>query len=163
MKKIVVDLGKCTGCRSCQIICALSREGELNYELARIQISKDDRLGLSIAVPCSQCEKAPCVEVCPTDAIVRDPKTGAKELDLDKCIVCRICVTACPFGSISVVEKRGQEKVIKCDLCQGNPQCVTVCEPKAIRYEEPIALAKENSVAFADKFFDIIKETKGLS
>jgi carbon-monoxide dehydrogenase iron sulfur subunit len=162
MKKIIVGLGNCTGCRCCQIICALSREGELNYELARIQILKDDKLGLSVALPCSQCEKAPCVEVCPTDAIAFDPKTGANEIDLDKCIVCKMCVTACPTGSISIIEKKGKEKVIKCNLCEGNPQCVTVCEPGAIRYEEPIALAKGKSDAFAHKLFDIIKEHKGL-
>lgn len=162
MKKIVVDLGKCTGCRSCQIICALSLEGELNYDLARIQILKDDKLGLSVAVPCSQCEKAPCVEVCPTDAIALDPKTGANEIDPDKCIGCEMCVTACPFGSISVIDKNGHGKWVKCELCNGDPQCVKFCEPGAIRYEEPKALAKERSTAVAEKFFEIIKEAKGL-
>lgn len=163
MKKIVVDLGKCTGCRTCQIICAMSHEGVLNYELARISVTKDDKLGVSAVVPCSQCKKAPCVDVCPTGANAWVPATGANVIDPEKCIGCELCLTACPFGSISMIARNGQETAVKCDLCNGDPQCVKFCEPQAIRYEEPRELAKLKADVFSGKFLEIIREIKGMA
>jgi Fe-S-cluster-containing hydrogenase component 2 len=163
MKKLVVDLGKCTGCKSCQIICALTHESEANYNLARINISKDDSMGLSAPVPCAQCLDAPCVEACPVEAIVLDTKTGAKIIVDEECIMCEACVGACPFGAISLIEKGGQTKVIKCDLCHGDPECVKHCEPGAIRYREAADMAEERSDALGDKLIEVIKLNMGLA
>lgn len=163
MKKIIVDLGKCTGCKSCQIVCAISHERELNYGLARIKIVKDDSMGLSTPIPCHQCLNAPCLESCPVDAISADPKTGAKIIDESVCILCESCVTACPFGAISVIEKNGQTRVIKCDLCNGDPQCVRHCETKAIRFMEAGELAMERTEALGDRLIEAIKLNKELA
>lgn len=163
MKKIVVDLGKCTGCMSCQIICALTREGEANYDFARINISKDDSLGFSAPIPCAQCLEAPCVEACPVEAIVLDPKTGAKVIDEEECILCEACVVACPFGAITIIEKGGETKIIKCDLCKGDPECVKHCEPGAILFKEASELAEEKTDALGDKLIQVIKINKGFT
>ena len=163
MKKIVTNLGKCTGCKSCQIICALTHEGESNYDFARINISKDDSMGLSAPIPCAQCLDAPCVEACPVEAIVLNPETGAKVIVDDECILCEVCVTACPFGAISVIEKEGQTKVIKCDLCHGDPECVKHCEPDAIQFREASEMAEERTGALGDKLIELIKLNKGIS
>ena len=163
MKKLVVDLGKCTGCRTCQIICALSNEGEANYGLARIRISKNDALGLSSPIPCRQCQKAPCLEVCPVDAIVVDIETGAKVINYEDCIVCESCVEACPFGAISAVEKNGESKVIKCDLCGGDPQCVKHCETGAIQFMAVDDFGKEKAYSIGHTVLEVIKEAKGIT
>jgi Fe-S-cluster-containing hydrogenase component 2 len=163
MKKIIVELGKCTGCKSCQIICALKNESEPNYDFARIKVSKDDSMGLSVPIPCTQCLDAPCVEACPVEAIVLDPKTGAKVIDDEECILCEACVAACPFGAISVIVKGGQTKVIKCDLCRGEPECVKHCEPGAILFKEASELAEAKTDALGDKLIEVIKINKGFS
>jgi Fe-S-cluster-containing dehydrogenase component len=49
---------------------------------------------------CLQCEKAYCVEVCPTPALTKNDQTGVVDFDKDKCIGCKQCIIACPWGSI---------------------------------------------------------------
>ena len=50
----------------------------------------------------------------------------------DLCIGCQMCVSACPFGVMAFDADRGI--AFKCDLCDGTPECVRVCEPKALDY-----------------------------
>ena len=143
-------------------MCALSHEKEANYELSRIRIAKNDELGLSSPLPCRQCQKAPCMEVCPVEAIVVDAKTGAKVINYEDCVVCESCLEACPFGSISGVEKNGERKVIKCDLCGGDPLCVKHCETGAIKFMESEDLGKEKAYSMGDTLLTVIKEAKGI-
>ena len=56
---------------------------------------------------------------------------GRVEVDYEKCIGCRTCVSVCPFGAMHFVAS--DRKVIKCDLCDGDPQCVRFCDTKAVR------------------------------
>jgi len=70
------------------------------------------------------------MESCPEKAIVRDSQTGAVKILQDKCIGCKICISACPFGIIVVDPKTREVK--KCDLCDGNPACTKVCPTSAI-------------------------------
>jgi Fe-S-cluster-containing hydrogenase component 2 len=57
-------------------------------------------------------------------------KTVALIVDSKKCIGCKECVWACPFGAITV--RNGV--AIKCDLCGGDPECAKVCVPNAIKF-----------------------------
>jgi len=85
---------------------------------------------LSVPMICEQCDPAPCETVCPTKAITRNAKTDALNVDPDKCTGCKECIGACPFGAVSV--RKGV--ALKCDLCDGEPECAKVCVPGAIRY-----------------------------
>lgn len=130
-----IDHEKCTGCQSCTISCALKRERISNPLLGRIQVARRPKEGVHIPVVCNQCLKAPCIKVCPVDALSRDPVTQVVNLDYDVCIGCRYCAMACPFGAMLVNVDTG--KVMKCDLCQdieGGPTCYKVCHNEAIRY-----------------------------
>jgi Fe-S-cluster-containing hydrogenase component 2 len=53
-------------------------------------------------------------------------------VDYDLCIGCKACVAACPFGAMGFDEI--EKKVIKCDMCDGEPLCVRFCDMKAIDY-----------------------------
>ena len=66
------------------------------------------------------------------EAIVRDPKTGAKMVLEDLCVGCKVCTIACPFGTVNYLAKTG--KVQKCDLCEGEPACAEACPTGAITY-----------------------------
>jgi Fe-S-cluster-containing dehydrogenase component len=83
------------------------------------------------------------VKACPVEAFHRDEKTGAVLIDDDVCIGCRLCIDECPFGGISIDPDK--ERVIKCDLCGGDPQCVKYCPTSALQYvraDRMIALKK---------------------
>jgi Fe-S-cluster-containing hydrogenase component 2 len=71
-------------------------------------------------------------------------------VDYDICIGCRMCVAICPFGGMSFDPIA--QKVIKCDFCDGDPQCVRFCEVDAIQYLDASEQSMEKQVAIADKF-----------
>ncbi|MCX7702682.1 MAG: 4Fe-4S dicluster domain-containing protein [Planctomycetota bacterium] len=131
---ILVDIGRCTGCRLCEMVCSVKNEGVTNPTKARIQVVKWDTEGTAIPVVCQQCEDAPCAAVCPVSAISRDSATGALKINNEKCIRCRICVQACPFGAIGYNAQ--MNKVFKCELCDGEPMCVAFCEPQALLFTD---------------------------
>jgi Fe-S-cluster-containing hydrogenase component 2 len=81
---------------------------------------------------CQQCEEAPCIAVCPVGALSIDEELARVVIDHDRCIKCKLCLTACPFGSMGY-DTIGK-KVIKCELCEGDPVCVRFCDPGAITY-----------------------------
>ncbi len=134
MKVLTIDLARCTGCRSCEYACSFRHTGAFNRWDSKIIISQflDDYI--FIPTVCTQCEDAYCVNVCPTKALTKNYETGVVEFDSNKCIVCKQCVIACPWGSIKL-NHTGRE-IIKCDLCGGDPECVKVCQPGALRFVE---------------------------
>ena len=69
---------------------------------------------------------------CPVGALSRNEELNRVEVDYEVCIGCRTCVSVCPFGAMNYnpIDKN----VAKCDLCDGNPQCVNFCEVKAVEY-----------------------------
>jgi len=65
----------------------------------------------------------------------------------EKCIGCKQCVVACPWGSIRI-NHLGKE-IIKCDHCSGDPACVKVCKAEALTYVEveDVVSSKQQGVA----------------
>lgn len=143
MKKILTCIiSNCTGCRICELICALEKGDGCNPAKARIKIIKVEESGTDVPGICQHCEDPPCQDVCPVEAIIRDPDTGAVILMEDVCIGCRACTLVCPYGAITMDVDRGV--MIKCDLCQGNPQCVEFCPKGALIYERPDVIDARN-------------------
>jgi electron transport protein HydN len=116
----------------------------------------------SMPVQCKHCENSPCLAVCKQKAISR---VGAQVIvDENKCIGCKDCLVACPFGAITLlpfyvggkqVNATGEGKVAasKCDLCfedQAGPACVRVCPNEALRLTDVNAERKEKNIAAAE-------------
>jgi Fe-S-cluster-containing dehydrogenase component len=95
------------------------------------------------------------MSVCPVKAISRDQELNRVLVDYDTCIGCRMCVAICPFGAMAYNAKTS--KVMKCDFCDGDPQCVRFCETKAIRYADASEQNIQKQVAVADKFINLIQ------
>lgn len=130
---LFVDPDICNGCRLCEMICALRTTGSvISPTKARIRVVKRETLGVDVPMVCRQCEDPPCRNVCPANAITVNPKTSAIMVLEDRCIGCRECMLACPFGAISFDDDK--RVCVICDLCDGDPQCVKICLWDAIRY-----------------------------
>ena len=119
----------CEACGKCELACAYAHSDQGRPGSSRIKVF---RVGPERGAPivCFQCDHAACVAVCPTKALVRNERTGAIDLLESRCVRCRMCVGACPFGNI--VWERGARAVSKCDLCRGDPACVKFCPSGAL-------------------------------
>lgn len=133
----------CTGCRRCEAICSFYHEKVINPRRSRIAVIKYEDVGLDIPITCRQCEDPPCAAVCPTNAIYRDEKTTAMLISKEKCIGCKQCIIACPFGAPLIDHVTGN--ILLCDLCGGNPKCAEWCPTTAIEWTraDSFGLAKK--------------------
>jgi len=157
MQKILfVDPEKCTGCRICESACSIHNEKVCNPTRARVHVVKWETAGVYIPMICLQCDSAICETVCPMRAIKRDPKTGAMLIDSTLCVGCRLCVQFCPFGGVEIDDTTG--KIIKCDLCGGEPVCVKFCDPEALRYVNVTAANVRKRRAAAERFSELMKK-----
>ena len=153
---IAVEHKKCTGCRTCQLLCSLYHFGESNPTKSAVRVIRMERDGLVNSFPlvCQQCEPAPCIDVCPTQAISRD-ETGTLKFNRDDCTMCEDCVEACPVGAIAITADKG---LINCDLCDGEPQCVPACHASCLSVVESDTAAKKNP----DHLVGILKQNNLL-
>jgi len=133
VKKIRVDFGRCSGCRSCEMACSLAHDGEFGSSLSRIRVTKREDAGVDTPVVCRLCLDALCVAACPAGAI-SVAETGARVVDAAACTGCGECVRACEHEAIHLHPETG--KAIVCDLCGGNPKCVERCPLKVLVYGE---------------------------
>jgi len=131
-KMLFIDPDRCTGCRICVMACSLSKTNTFNPIRSRISIAKWEEEGIMVPIMCQHCEEPLCMIACPVDARSKDKETGIVRINDQVCIGCRMCIMVCPFGgpSFDPVES----KVVICDLCDGNPQCVDVCPTGALQY-----------------------------
>ncbi len=133
-KNLVIDPGKCTGCKQCELACSYVKEGSFNPSKSRIRVFDFHTEGRFVPYTCTQCDEAWCQQACPVDAITTDPETGVKQVHENLCVGCKVCTIACPFGTINYNVSSG--KVVKCDLCGGDPECVKACPTQAIVFTD---------------------------
>ena len=133
---IVVNLDRCTGCFGCEVACKMENGVALGERWSKVLTvgpvgEYPDMTRYALPTMCQQCENAPCVSVCPTGASYRD-EDGVVLVDKEKCIGCKYCMMACPYGVRQFNEDAGV--VQKCTLCaqitadgDGVPACVHNC------------------------------------
>ena len=139
MKQILVREARCSGCRACEVACVARHEGRFGTSSARIRVFKDESLGVDRPRVCRMCLEAFCVSACPTTALARHVVAGTILLDSEQCLCCTACADACSFGVLSVHPLTGLP--LFCDLCDGDPACVTRCATGALVYGDPDAAA----------------------
>ncbi|MEM2514538.1 MAG: 4Fe-4S dicluster domain-containing protein [Candidatus Bathyarchaeia archaeon] len=132
MKKLSVDESKCIGCRICEYLCSLIKEGSIIPSLSRIKILSDWPIKNSIIL-CKQCEDPECAKNCPVSAISAD-SNGLVIINENKCIGCSACVQACPYDAIKI--HPAKKLAIKCDLCNGEPVCAINCMHGALTFSQ---------------------------
>lgn len=127
MRLLALMPEECTGCRTCELVCALQNFQENNPAKAALRIK-----GLFPAPGhyqlqlCTQCGE--CAQVCPTGAISKR-EDGAYIIDANECTGCYSCVDACPEGVMFTHES--MQTPIKCNSCG---ECVTYCPKKLLGF-----------------------------
>jgi Fe-S-cluster-containing dehydrogenase component/formate-dependent nitrite reductase membrane component NrfD len=135
----VIDNRKCIGCHACTTACKQEHEVPLGVFRTWVkQVEKgqfpNTRRVFSV-MRCNHCTDAPCVEICPTEALfIR--KDGIVDFDKDRCIGCRSCMQACPYDALYI--DPDTRTAAKCNYCAHRtdiglePACVNVCPEHAI-------------------------------
>ena len=163
---VVANPHKCIGCRACEVACAVAHletsvaiAGAMDTPfLPRLNLVQTPLV--TMPIQCRQCDDAPCANICPVSAITH--QADKIMVNTKRCIGCKSCMIACPFGAMDMVPeyKDGQavkqdglhladredgpdkEKLIahKCDLCAGReegPACVEACPASAFVVVKP--------------------------
>jgi Fe-S-cluster-containing hydrogenase component 2 len=151
-KFLWVDPKKCNGCMECEIACAWVKTGGKDTTRSRIRVIDWNQKGFFLPVSCQQCESAPCMDVCPKEAIQRDPADQRVVIDYNRCVSCRMCVAVCPFGAMGFDDQI--RMVVKCDLCGGDPACVPRCEPGALVFSDSCQTHTHRIRAAASRVID---------
>lgn len=139
---MVIDTTKCIGCESCTVACKAENNAADGHWRTRImvQVTSAEQATPTMRFvkwACMHCANAPCVTVCPTRAS-HHLADGTVVVDEARCVGCKYCVAACPYGARYFDEERGLPD--KCDRCQARlaqglaPACVTTCVGRAISF-----------------------------
>jgi Fe-S-cluster-containing dehydrogenase component len=139
------DIDRCIGCHSCEVHCKANKKLPEGPRLCRIYqvgpkwAGKVPRMVFPF-IACFHCENPWCVAACPSGAMQKRPEDGIVFVDEEKCIGCKQCMYACPWG---VPQWNPQAlKAVKCDLCKDRideglrPACVTKCITGCLYLEE---------------------------
>jgi molybdopterin-containing oxidoreductase family iron-sulfur binding subunit len=98
---MVIDLDKCTGCRACMVACKVENNTpEANFWMYVFRFEEGEFPNSRVWFmprPCQHCDNAACVKVCPVGARYKR-EDGLTATDFDRCIGCRYCEVACPYG-----------------------------------------------------------------
>lgn len=106
---MVVDLEKCMGCKTCMVACKVENntpQGIFWMYVYRKEKGKYPNAKMDfLPKPCMQCDKPPCVQVCPVGATFKR-EDGIILVNYDQCIGCKFCMQACPYAARYFNEKR---------------------------------------------------------
>ena len=129
-KRLFIDLEKCRKCNECKAKCSYYYHPFNNGILYLREVGE-------FAATCRKCDEAPCVKSCPTDALEKQKDGVVKRYNM-RCVVCKTCCYACPFGTI--LPEVIPYAVSRCDYCidrlakDEKPICLGNCPEDAIQY-----------------------------
>jgi Fe-S-cluster-containing hydrogenase component 2 len=107
--------------------------------LSRIRVLKKEP-AIDYPVVCKRCKNPSCVKSCEFSALTVDPSSGVVVVNEKECTGCGECTKGCPFGAIYVPD--GKSVAVVCDLCGGDPKCVTFCPAGVLKFMTSNELAR---------------------
>ncbi len=136
----LLDSDSCIGCHACTVACKSEHDVPLGVNrtwVKYIETGSFPNVSRHFSVMrCNHCDDAPCISICPTNALFR-AANGVVDFDDDNCIGCKGCMNACPYDAIYI--NPATDTANKCNFCnhrieQGlEPSCVVVCPTHAIK------------------------------
>lgn len=191
---MAISLDRCIGCHTCANACKMQNNVPMGMLWNRVITEGCDVLDGAVGeypnltrsylpLACQHCENAACLKVCPVGATYKD-ELGRVEVDYDKCIGCRMCMAACPYGARVFnweepvrdpdfnyghkdVPVRPKGVVEKCTLCkertnQGErPMCVVCCPTQARVFGDLDDSESEVSQLIKQKDARVLLEDRG--
>lgn len=157
--RVIPKVGACIDCGACNVACKDEWDLSDNNDRIAVVTHNEGKGGgrfkageTSVPMTCYHCAEAPCMEVCPTDAIDRD-EHGLVQVEKDDCIGCSYCAWACPFGAAQFPDETASTgnagTMDKCTGCverieeDENPVCFDQCATDALAYGTPSEIAQE--------------------
>ncbi len=177
---LVIDLNSCVGCSACVVSCQEWNSSAGDGDMSDLELYGKNSTStfftwvqtyevgeypncVTVHFPysCLHCEEPPCVPVCPTGASYKREDDGIVLVDYDKCIGCKYCSWACPYGARELDSR--QKVMKKCTLCVDRiydeslpeeyrkPSCVLACPTSARLFGDVNDPDSEVSMAIAEK------------
>ena len=147
----LLDSDSCIGCHACTVACKSEHDVPLGVNrtwVKYIETGSFPNVSRHFSVMrCNQCDDAPCMSICPTNALYR-ADNGVVDFNDDNCIGCKGCMNACPYDAIYINPETNTAN--KCNFCNHRieqnlePSCVVVCPTHAIKVadlDDPLNLA----------------------
>jgi anaerobic dimethyl sulfoxide reductase subunit B len=147
------DASACNGCKACMVACKSKNALPVDINYRKVYqygggtwmqhpahpdiMLPNNIFAYPLSVACNHCEKPLCLYACPAKAITKR-SDGVVLIDQDKCIGCRYCEWACPYGSPQFNEETGVMQ--KCDFCADlldkgeEPFCTSACVMRALEF-----------------------------
>ncbi len=144
------DASACGDCKACQIACKDKNDLPVGIRWRRVfqygggswvpqgnVLVPNNVFSYSISTACMHCQDPLCRDVCPAAAITKNAD-GVVSIDQSRCIGCRYCQWACPYGAPQFNEKT--KVMTKCNFCADylaegkNPACVDACVTRALQF-----------------------------
>jgi len=184
---MVIDEGKCDGCKKCTEACQAMHYTESDREWIKVFTMKDAEATAPyfFPKPCFHCDNPPCTKVCPVNATFKR-QDGIVLIDNERCIGCRMCMAACPYStrffnwshpdpkqtaaigdavySPESSYPRRMGTVEKCDFCpdmlrQGKmPACVSGCPMDALYFGDQNEDAVTNASGVTMKLSQLLED-----
>lgn len=136
----LLDSDSCIGCHACTVACKSEHDVPLGVNrtwVKYIETGSFPNVSRHFSVMrCNQCDDAPCMSICPTNALYRAPN-GVVDFNDDNCIGCKGCMNACPYDALYI--NPATNTAHKCNFCNHRieqnlePSCVVVCPTHAIK------------------------------
>ncbi|HUK13931.1 MAG TPA: 4Fe-4S dicluster domain-containing protein [Thermoanaerobaculaceae bacterium] len=149
-RAILVDVTKCIGCGSCVEACQKANEQPAHeargFDDQTYTFLMDRGNDTYVRRLCMHCENPSCASVCPVGALKKTAE-GPVTYDADKCMGCRYCMMACPFGVPTYEWHSSTPRVRKCQMCAhrgaAGPACAAACPTGATSTGDRDALIAE--------------------
>jgi len=166
----IIDNRKCIGCHACTTACKSEHDVPVGVNRTYVkQVEKgefpDTRRIFSV-MRCNHCTDAPCVEICPVEALYTR-EDGIVDFDNNRCIGCKSCMQACPYDALYI--DQDNNTAAKCNYCAHRvdvgrePACVTVCPEHAIIAGDMHNPTTEISQLLARQAVKVRKPEKGTN
>lgn len=135
----LLDSDNCIGCHACTVACKSEHDVPLGVNRTWVKYIETgtfpDVARKFNVMRCNQCEDAPCMTICPTNALFRSDN-GVVDFQDDDCIGCKSCMNACPYDALYINPETNTAH--KCNMCNHRleqdlePSCQIVCPTEAI-------------------------------
>ena len=174
-KALLYDATVCIGCKQCEQACAeknklryddtvAAEERQSDHKYTAV-LTKGDKFMRRL---CMNCQEPACASVCPVGAL-RKTAAGPVTYDADRCMGCRYCMVACPFGVPKYEWSKVLPKVQKCTMCADRvaagqqTACADICPTGATKFGERDDLIQEAQKRIRDNPGKYVDHVYGIN